>query len=128
MLSIIAAAVLTALTTGQVSPSPRPSTPPASTLFSRRALRNARLLIQLRMLELREERLDCVREAIIRRLPPELTLNASSRALRLRSVQAPSRDEPAPTVKQSNALRTRSSRSEDCSWVWKPWRRPKLTA
>jgi hypothetical protein len=57
-------------------PSARPS--PAATplapedLFSRRALRRARLLIQLRMLQLRDERLECVRDAILRRLPPDL--------------------------------------------------------
>lgn len=41
-------------------------------LFSRRALRRARLLIQMRMLQLRDERLECVREAILRRLAPDL--------------------------------------------------------
>jgi hypothetical protein len=65
-------------------PSPRPSPHPSAhpspaatplapeELYSRRALRRARLLIQMRMLQLRDERLDCVREAILRRLPPDL--------------------------------------------------------
>jgi hypothetical protein len=52
------------------SPSPTPSS--ADALFSRRAMRNARLLIQMRLLELREQRLECVRAAILRRLPADL--------------------------------------------------------
>lgn len=41
-------------------------------LLSKRALRRAKLLIQLRLHELRDERLDCVRKAILRRLPWDL--------------------------------------------------------
>ena len=41
-------------------------------LYSRRALRRARLIIELRLLELRKERLECVRRAILRNLPPDL--------------------------------------------------------
>ncbi len=41
-------------------------------LYSRRALRRARLLIQMRMMEFREERLECVRAALMRQLPPAL--------------------------------------------------------
>jgi len=41
-------------------------------LFSRRALRRARLLIQMRLFELREARLECVREALRRGLPDAL--------------------------------------------------------
>ena len=52
------------------SPSPGPLTP--EELFSRRALRRARLLIQMRMLQLRDERLECVREALRRQLPDAL--------------------------------------------------------
>lgn len=52
------------------SPSPAPLTP--EELFSRRALRRARLLIQMRMLQLRDERLECVREALHRQLPDAL--------------------------------------------------------
>jgi hypothetical protein len=52
------------------SPAATPLTP--EELYSRRALRRARLLIQMRMLQLRDERLECVREAILRRLPPDL--------------------------------------------------------
>ncbi|MBV9332765.1 MAG: hypothetical protein JO146_02035 [Candidatus Eremiobacteraeota bacterium] len=52
------------------SPSPLPLTP--EEVFSRRALRRARLLIQMRMLQLRDERLDCVREALRRQLPDAL--------------------------------------------------------
>jgi hypothetical protein len=41
-------------------------------LFSRRALRQARLLIQMRMLQLRDERLECIRAALRRQLPDAL--------------------------------------------------------
>ena len=41
-------------------------------LLSKRALRRAKLLIQLRLYELRDERLECVRKAILRRLPWDL--------------------------------------------------------
>ena len=41
-------------------------------LFSRRAMRRARLLIQMRLFELREERLECVREALRRGLADAL--------------------------------------------------------
>ena len=55
------------------SPAPRtPGVLSPDELFSRRALLRARLLIQMRLLELHEERLDCVRAAILRRLPPAL--------------------------------------------------------
>ena len=41
-------------------------------LLSKRALRRAKLLIQLRLYELRDEHLECVRKAILRRLPWDL--------------------------------------------------------
>jgi hypothetical protein len=52
----------------------RPSAAPLSpdALFSRRALRRAKLLIQMRMFQFRDERLECVRAALIRQLPPDL--------------------------------------------------------
>ncbi len=52
--------------------SPSPTTMSPDELFSRRALRQARLLIQMRMLQLRDERLECVRAALRRRLPDAL--------------------------------------------------------
>jgi hypothetical protein len=52
------------------SPSPAPLTP--EELFSRRALRRARLLIQMRVMQFREERLECIRAALRRRLPDSL--------------------------------------------------------
>ncbi len=60
--------------------SPSPSSAPAAAalplspdaLYSRRALRRAKLLIQMRMLQFREERLECVRAALVRQLPPAL--------------------------------------------------------
>lgn len=51
-------------------PSPDPLSPDA--LFSRRALRRAKLLIQMRVMQLREERLDCLRAALRRQLPDAL--------------------------------------------------------
>ena len=62
-------------------PTPPPSAraaPKPDALFSRRALRHARLLIQMRLLELRDERLECIRQAILRRLPPELRPEAAN--------------------------------------------------
>jgi hypothetical protein len=52
------------------SPSPAALSP--DELFSRRALRRARLLIEMRLLQLRDERLECVRQALLRRLPQAL--------------------------------------------------------
>lgn len=49
---------------------PLPLSPDA--LYSRRALRRAKLLIQMRVMELREERLECIRAALSRRLPDAL--------------------------------------------------------
>ncbi len=49
---------------------PRPRTP--EELYATRALRRARLIIELRLLEFRRERLECVRLAILRNLPPDL--------------------------------------------------------
>lgn len=49
-----------------------PSSLQVDQLLSKRALRRAKLLIQLRLYELREERLQCVRAAILRRLPWDL--------------------------------------------------------
>jgi hypothetical protein len=55
-------------------PSPAPSAAALTPdqLFSRRALRRARVLIQMRLLQLHDERLECVRAALLRRLPVEL--------------------------------------------------------
>lgn len=95
---------------GKGVPSPRPSAtglPAPSDLLSPRALRRARLLIQLRMLQLRDERLECVRAMLLRRLPPDLRPTGS----------------PTPAVKQSSAARASNIRgtlpleSEDCGWV-----------
>ncbi|HEY6484795.1 MAG TPA: hypothetical protein VIX83_00230 [Candidatus Cybelea sp.] len=44
----------------------------ADALFSRRALRRARLLIQMRVMQLRDERLECIRAVLERRLPSAL--------------------------------------------------------
>lgn len=40
-------------------------------LYSRRALRRARTILQLKLLELREERLERARKAVLRRIPIE---------------------------------------------------------
>ncbi len=50
--------------------SPPPVSPDA--LYSRRALRRAKLLIQMRVMQLSEERLECIRAALLRRLPDAL--------------------------------------------------------
>jgi hypothetical protein len=50
--------------------SPPPLSPDA--LYSRRALRRAKLLIQMRVMQLHEERLECIRAALLRRLPDAL--------------------------------------------------------
>lgn len=42
---------------------------PASELYSKRALRRARTILELKLLELRRERLERVRKAIANRLP-----------------------------------------------------------
>ena len=66
--------ILLAAVPASVPPTARPSPATLSPdeLFSRRALRQARLLIQMRMLQLRDERLECVRAALLRRLPDAL--------------------------------------------------------
>jgi hypothetical protein len=46
-------------------PRPRPVSPPAAEeLYSRRALRRAKIILQLKLLELREQQLDRVRRAV----------------------------------------------------------------
>ena len=80
-------AILIALTSILLAavPASAPSSAPAHTaaprspaaispneLFSRRALRQARILIQMRVFQLRDERLDCIREALRRQLPDAL--------------------------------------------------------
>jgi hypothetical protein len=95
------------------------SLPAPGTLFSKRALRRVRLLIQMRLLELREERLECVRAAILRRLPPELRPSPTGSL--------------TPGVKQSSAPDATSSRSavsksEECGWLSTQLRRRRPTA
>jgi hypothetical protein len=90
---------------GSPAPSASPRAASADELFSRRAMRDARLLIQMRLLELREQRLECVRAAILRRLPADLV------------PQGPTPD-PA---KHRNAApgsygRSSLSGSEGCGW------------
>jgi hypothetical protein len=76
-------ALLLSLVLAHPSPSPAPISP--DSLLSRRAMRQARLLIQMRMLQLRDQRLECVREALLRQLPAAL------------------RPEPPPTVRAAEA-------------------------
>lgn len=66
--------VLAALALGLLLLAARPAskTPSPDDLYSRRALRRVRFIIEMRLLELRKERLECVREAILRNLPPDL--------------------------------------------------------
>jgi hypothetical protein len=99
-------------TLGEESPSPITSPAVAATPqplpLSKHALRNARLLIEMRLLELRERRLACIRAAILRRLPADL------------------RPADSPPLKQFEASettklrRTLAEESEACTWVWRP--------
>lgn len=56
----------------RTTPAPAVRSERVDQLLSKRALRRAKLLIQLRLYELRDERLECVRMAILRRLPADL--------------------------------------------------------
>jgi hypothetical protein len=106
----VAAGPLGKVSPALANPAPSPSatrTPIPGPLLSPRALRRARLLIQMRMLQLRDERLDCVRAAILRRLPPDLRPTGS----------------PAPALKQFGAAHATKVRgtleleSEGCEWI-----------
>ncbi len=74
LLSILLAARPAAVPSPSAAPAAAASIAPLSpdALYSRRALRRARLLIQMRMLQFREERLECVRAALLRQLPVAL--------------------------------------------------------
>jgi hypothetical protein len=71
----------TAETSGR-NPMPLPhaaaSAMPADALYSRRALRRARLLLELRLLELRKAHLERVRQAILHHLSPALLLEGDA--------------------------------------------------
>jgi hypothetical protein len=68
------------------TPSPAPLSP--DELFSRRALRRARLLIQMRLMQLHDEQLECVREALLRRLPATLWQEEPSPARGISGISA----------------------------------------
>jgi hypothetical protein len=108
----------------QEHPAPKPSTAavePAGPgdLFSKRALRRAQLIIQMRMLELREERLECVRRAILRRLPPELRPGWTGQSAKgVKQSSAPSATTPRSAI----------SKSEDCGWLSTQPKRRRRTA
>jgi hypothetical protein len=75
-------------------------------LFSQSALRRTRIIIQMKMLELRVQRLECLREMLVRRLPPDLI----------------SQGEIPDAVKHSSAHTATTHvalgmESEDCSWL-----------
>jgi hypothetical protein len=101
---VLALALIASTGAQQPTPSPAvsPDALPYNAIFSRRALRSARLLIQLRLLQLREERLECLRDAIVRSLPPDLVAEQGS---------------PGPTVKQSDASHASTLQSEECRWI-----------
>jgi hypothetical protein len=79
---------------------PSAAQPPPEELFSRRALRRARLLIQMRVMQFHEERLDCIRAALRRQLPDSLWP-----------------EEPTPSRGIPNA-RTAVARCEDVRLTW----------
>jgi len=59
--------------TKKAHPSRAAAIPAANaSLYSKRALRRAKLLLEMQMLELKKARLDRVRDAIRRNLPPDL--------------------------------------------------------
>lgn len=60
-------------------------------LYSRRALHRARLLIQLRLLELHDARFACLRTAIVRRLPVDLRPQQLDGVLRCPAADPPTR-------------------------------------
>ncbi|MBV9232599.1 MAG: hypothetical protein JO030_01040 [Candidatus Eremiobacteraeota bacterium] len=76
------------LTAPNVAPSPVPSSPAA--LYSRRALRRAKLIIQMEMLQLRNERLDCIRAVLLRRLPEALRPESPAASVERAKALAPS--------------------------------------
>jgi hypothetical protein len=78
----------------------------------RRALREARLIIEMKLLQLREERLGCLRRALLERLPPDLWPEGP----------------PPSAVKQSDAPVITILKSEDCTWVSMQSRRPSAAA
>jgi hypothetical protein len=69
---VLAALSLCFLFMGATARHHLPDSPSPEALYSRRALRRTRLIIELRLLEFRKERLECVRRAILRNLPPDL--------------------------------------------------------
>jgi hypothetical protein len=101
LISLLLASAAPASPVAQSRATARPS--PASLpeeLFSRRALRRARLLIQMRVLQFHEERLECIRAALRRQLPDSLWP-----------------EEPAPSRGIPNA-RTALARCEDVRLNW----------
>jgi hypothetical protein len=110
ILRILLVAVFTIAAAGPLTketPSPRPA-PEATAmapdaLFSRRLLRRARLLIEMRLQQLRDDRLECMRQAILRRLPPDLRPTGTPGSKVKQS--------PAPATTQWSSPR---SESEDC--------------
>jgi hypothetical protein len=77
MIDLLPLVAAIAFSTAPAGPprAPAASAPPSERIdrvLSKRALRRAKLLIQLRLYELRDERLQCVREAILQRLPSDL--------------------------------------------------------
>jgi len=63
---------------GKSLPTPLPPDQ-ALDLYSKRALRRARTILQLKLLELREERLACAHEVLERHLPPDLLWDTEAR-------------------------------------------------
>lgn len=78
---VLAALSFSLLLYGAAPHRPRPTTSPEE-LYSRRALRRARLIIEMRLLEFRKERLECIRSAILRQLPPDLRPRVAPRGAR----------------------------------------------
>lgn len=74
-LTLAAALLLTAGSAARPRPRPRPSAAPdPAQIYSARALRKARIILELKLLQLREERLERVRKAIERHVPVDRIL------------------------------------------------------
>lgn len=54
---------------GRHKPQPTPSPVAADQIYSKRALRQAKIILELKLLELRRERLERVRKAILNHVP-----------------------------------------------------------
>jgi hypothetical protein len=120
VLATAALAPSTAVSHAATNPTPPPAVAPGA-LFSRGATRRARILLQLRLLQLREERLGCLRAILLRRLLPDM-LPSDDRETGEHPI--PVKQSPPPSA---TTLRSALGESEDCRWTPEPPRRESRT-